>query len=73
MRDQESNLFHFISNTQAEPEESPEEIANMLMDGFEVTALTAKRAYEEYKKAGFNEEQAFELTKIFVDRGFDDV
>lgn len=51
---------------------SNENFAEMMMEGFEVNAKMTRIAYEEYLKVGFSEEQAFELTKIFVERGLED-
>lgn len=51
---------------------SNESLAEMMMEGFEVNAKMTRIAYEEYMKVGFNDKQAFELTKIFVERGLED-
>ena len=61
-----NDLFIFRNNNENE------NMAEMMMEGFEVNAKMTRIAYEEYVKVGFNDKQAFELTKIFVERGLED-
>lgn len=61
-----NDLYIFRNNNENE------NIAEMMMEGFEVNAKMTRIAYEEYMKVGFNDKQAFELTKIFVERGLED-
>ena len=61
-----NDLYIFRNNNENES------MAEMMMEGFEVNAKMTRIAYEEYVKVGFNDKQAFELTKIFVERGLED-
>ena len=61
-----NDLYIFRNNNENE------NLAEMMMEGFEVNAKMTRIAYEEYVKVGFNDKQAFELTKIFVERGLED-